>query len=58
MNCFAQRFRPKASSADPLSPGQDARSTFGSSILLYRKIITQSRSGEERVRGGGLDHLT
>jgi hypothetical protein len=50
MNIFAEMFRSKASSAAPLSPGRDERSTFESLILQYRRIMTQS-SG--RGRGGG-----
>jgi hypothetical protein len=46
MNLFAEMFRSKASSADPLSPGRDERSTFERSILLYRRIVTQSLEGE------------
>jgi hypothetical protein len=36
VNLFAEMFRSKVSSADPLSSGHDERSTFESSILLYR----------------------
>jgi hypothetical protein len=58
MNLFAEMFRSKVSSADPLSPGHDQRSPLESSILLYRKIVTQSRGrGEETapylIRGWG-----
>jgi hypothetical protein len=52
MNLFAEMFRSEASSADPLSPGHDERSTFESSILLYRRITTQPLEGEGRVEGG------
>ena len=48
MNLFAEMFRSKVSSADPLSPGYDERSPFESSILLYKRIMTQS------LKGGGL----
>jgi hypothetical protein len=51
MNLFAEMFRSKASSADPLSPGHDERSTFEGSILLYRRIMTQPQRG----RGKGAD---
>jgi hypothetical protein len=37
MNLFAEMFRSKASSTDPLSPGHDERSTFENSILLFRR---------------------
>jgi hypothetical protein len=48
MNLFAEMFRSKVSSADSLSPADDQRSPLESSILLYRKIVTQSRGrGEE-----------
>ena len=58
MNLFAEMFRSKVSSADPLSPGHDQRSPLESSILLYGKIVTQSRWGGEEpapclIRGWG-----
>jgi hypothetical protein len=52
MNLFAEMFRSKASSADPLSPSHDEGSTFESSILLYRRIMTQSLGGEGKGERG------
>jgi hypothetical protein len=47
MNLFAEMFRFKAPSADPLSSANNEWFIFESSILLYRGIMTQS------PRGGG-----
>jgi hypothetical protein len=54
MNLFAEMFRSKVSSADPLSPGHDQRSPPESLILLYRKIVTQSLWGEGKGEGKGV----
>ncbi len=49
MNLFAQRFRPKASSADPPSLGHDELFNFGRSILPCRSIMKQSFKGKEII---------
>jgi hypothetical protein len=51
MNFFAEMFRSKASFVDPPSPRHDRRSISESSILLNRKIMTQSLEAEGWVRG-------